>query len=371
MEHDQVIDATNVATLAPSAPYEHEVYGSTTLLASESEAPLLMLQPSAPLEAEVTAEMANISSVTEVPVVVSDETDILALESAAEAREQGVSVIRDHLSSYLEQNPEANYVTWIATLHPENAEVSIDPRFLIPGNPWSTVFEEAKAAARNGVNGNVTTASEEANTAGDIGTSSSAAAAAVTSGDPPRNKNEQSTSPSTSPYYGGLIPLIVGFSMILYSVLVALTLQVTSAGFYLMAVMNYQICQVFPRLNPCTIVFYALPWFLLQVFRFLDSLLLIIDIFLVEVLAAVAYLVCAPLAFSHAVGIFYHQRTRRLAHYVRWACRKPFRGLDPPRVWSIWGTRTQDSVSSSILMENEGSSSEYQLISDNDQEVVA
>ena len=35
-------------------------------------------------------------------------------------------------------------MTWIACLHPENAEVTIDQRFFIPGNPWWTVYEGAK-----------------------------------------------------------------------------------------------------------------------------------------------------------------------------------------------------------------------------------
>ena len=75
-------------------------------------------------------------SLTVAPSAPIEESDIEAEAMAAQAQQQGVDLIRSHVSTYLEHNPEASYVSWIATLHPENAEVTIDPRFNIPGNPW-------------------------------------------------------------------------------------------------------------------------------------------------------------------------------------------------------------------------------------------
>lgn len=44
-------------------------------------------------------------------------------------------LVRDHLETHAANNPGASsdYVTWIATLHPENADVTIDQRFFVPG----------------------------------------------------------------------------------------------------------------------------------------------------------------------------------------------------------------------------------------------
>ena len=36
----------------------------------------------------------------------------------------------------------AVFVTWIATLHPENADVTIDQRFFVSGNPWWAIYED-------------------------------------------------------------------------------------------------------------------------------------------------------------------------------------------------------------------------------------
>jgi hypothetical protein len=54
---------------------------------------------------------------------------------AAMARRHGSEIVRDHLETHAANNPGASsdYVTWIATLHPENADITIDQRFFIPG----------------------------------------------------------------------------------------------------------------------------------------------------------------------------------------------------------------------------------------------
>lgn len=75
-------------------------------------------------------------------VVDGDDEEARALAEAA--REEGIANIHHHCTQHLSQNPESSFVTWIATLHPENAQVFIDQRFLIEGNPWLTVYEEVK-----------------------------------------------------------------------------------------------------------------------------------------------------------------------------------------------------------------------------------
>jgi hypothetical protein len=51
------------------------------------------------------------------------------------ARRLACEHVRSHLETHAANNPGASsdYVTWIATLHPENADIIIDHRFFIPG----------------------------------------------------------------------------------------------------------------------------------------------------------------------------------------------------------------------------------------------
>ena len=64
-----------------------------------------------------------------------DADDIEASVQAAMHREHAQNLVREHLEHHVSHNPGASsdYVTWIATLHPENAEITIDQRFFVPG----------------------------------------------------------------------------------------------------------------------------------------------------------------------------------------------------------------------------------------------
>ena len=62
----------------------------------------------------------------------------------------GIADIQHHCVQHLSHNPSSSYVSWIATLHPENAQVTINTRFLTPDNPWLTVYEEAKEDLQKG-----------------------------------------------------------------------------------------------------------------------------------------------------------------------------------------------------------------------------
>ena len=64
-----------------------------------------------------------------------DEDDEQAILEAARHREHASSLVREHLENHAANNPGASsdYVTWIATLHPENADITIDQRFFAQG----------------------------------------------------------------------------------------------------------------------------------------------------------------------------------------------------------------------------------------------
>eukprot|EP01083_Nonionella_stella_P145499 456041_1 len=95
--------------------------------------------PSAPTDDEEAQATASASQQEGISVIRGKE----AQATASAAQQEGISVIREHCEQHLSLNPNSSYVTWIATIHPENAAVSIDPRFLISGNPWLTVYNEA------------------------------------------------------------------------------------------------------------------------------------------------------------------------------------------------------------------------------------
>lgn len=68
-----------------------------------------------------------------VAVPLDSDEEAQAQAAVTASREAGIATIRNHCEHHLISNPTSTYVTWIATLHPENAHVTIDSRFLIPG----------------------------------------------------------------------------------------------------------------------------------------------------------------------------------------------------------------------------------------------
>lgn len=351
-EQDVVAPAPFEAAAAET-PYSDTIFSITPpklndgIASAPTEDVLLLLGLNVDDDNQETSQAPVPAAVT---VSSNRHDDLEAEEIAAEARQEGVNLIRGHLSTYLKHNPEADYVTWIATLHPENAQVSIDPRFLIPGNPWSTVFDEV-VATMNGVVIAVDNNGQEDELPGSSpfhDHDHDESGGSCRKHDPTLHPLRQiGVEPHRT--LGGLVPLTVGFSCILGAVAVAFSLQIASTIVYCVAVICYHICRILPPLHPCTTILYALPVGLMTIFRALDLLLLVMDTGLVEILAALAYIVCTPLSFSRTVGWFYHQQTRKLPHYVRWACRKPWNGVQPPRAACFVCGSSSITTSLSIL----------------------
>jgi hypothetical protein len=69
--------------------------------------------------------------------------NVLAQVSAAVAREQCITLIRQHLHNHLQENPNTSYESWIASCHPENVRGNeIDKRFRTKeNNPWREIWE--------------------------------------------------------------------------------------------------------------------------------------------------------------------------------------------------------------------------------------
>jgi hypothetical protein len=219
------------------------------------------------------------------------DSNIEAEAEAAEARERGTELIREHLRGHLAQNPRSSYVTWIATLHPENASVEIDPRFLTPGNPWMAIYEETKFYNGGSVDGVI---------------------------------HEQQTRT-----YSGFLDLTVGMAIALAGALSAFVIEV-------FALIIHYLADLFEGLTSLSSNYtwmkysFGLLWLLLwHVMRLVEYILLFVSVMVIEILAAVSFLLCALLGMSLEVGLAAHQRTRRLSHFTRWACRRPFYNVHP------------------------------------------
>lgn len=231
--------------------------------------------------------------------------DVEAEGQAQEARDRGTEMVREHLRQHLRQNPNSSYVTWIATLHPENASVVIDPRFLTPENPWWTVYEETKVYE-----------------------------------DPTSRTASKSTTDAHHPTYAGFFDLTIGLLLAVAGAASAFLVE-------LCALFVHAIAYGFKRLTllccrqTWSKFMFAWIWFIVwKTMALTEWLLLLVSVLVTEVLAGFSYILCSFLSCSHKIGRAAHQRTRRLSHLVRWACRKPFSSsfevqVDAPNVHEV------------------------------------
>jgi hypothetical protein len=250
---------------------------------------------------------------------------------AEQTRREGQAIVRDHLSSHLQNNTgrSSDYVSWIATLHPENADITIDQRFLIPGNPWWAIYESWK------------------------GNESPPYATAVPMEEPPEEQDEETPSPLFSrvnrknekpnhpqpqpplPHWSLLcspFDLLTGFLITSLAILACLICEILAFFIYLVAVCFWVIAQLFDPPNVFTGLFYSLFMIIYYSFALVDSIVLLTSVFVTEVLAGTEWIV--SLLFG---GIWranrWHQFIRRTCHAIRRAFSKPFHG--EPRRHSV------------------------------------
>jgi hypothetical protein len=237
-----------------------------------------------------------------------DPEDAAAEAQAAEAREQGTDLIREHLEHHLNQNPGSSYVTWIATLHPENATVTIDPRFMIEGNPWKTVYNETKYGICD-------------------------------RGSPPPEVDAQAVQAVAIPEektrsYGGFIDFLVGLIIDITAASLTFSLEVCAIVVRFVA-RSFE--YFYDKCYHYTLSKYTLGvifWIMWRSFWFCEHVFLYMSVFVTELLAAISFMLCALFALDCGIGRAAHQRTRRLSHLIRWACRRPAgsnNGAFPPQ----------------------------------------
>jgi len=219
-----------------------------------------------------------------------------------QARQEGISVIENHCRQHLSNNPQSSYVTWIACLHPENAQVSIDPRFLIEGNPWLTVYEEAKEDLQKN-QGRVAAADDVV-----------VVSPSPHSGeDNKTEKNEKCCSSGG----GGFIDYLIGSSLVLAAVTASITFELACIYCYF----SYWLCnKITDKCSPpaiFTCLPFSITYVLAKVFLLLDIVLLWSSILVVESIAGANYITCTILSCSHRRGRSIHQTTRKLSHLIR------------------------------------------------------
>ena len=228
---------------------------------------------------------------------------------AANAVEQGTTMIRDHLSNHMDANPDSSYVTWIATLHPENACVTIDTRFLIPGNPWWTAYEDSKTGMPSAV-------------------------AVLVEGDIPdpiaaSKENER-------PHFCQVcnpIVWITGGALTLAAVLAVNAVEILASCMYYLSAGFFHTSKCLSKPTVKAVCLYPLFRLLYYIFAVVDSILLMTSVLIAEILAASTYILVVIFG-GHLVACTWHQFLRRTCHATRHYHRKR---CNPPRQFVCFG----------------------------------
>lgn len=245
------------------------------------------------------------------------ESDEEAQAVAAEAVAQGTTLISDHLASHMRQNPDSSFVTWIATLHPENASVSIDPRFLVPGNPWWTLYEDFKS--------DIPTA-----TAVYIDENEQHDSQVSTITNPPSSQTKVNTEPDTTPFCRRCNPLevIFGASLSFAAILTVAILELVGNCIYLISAAFFHMAKCLSPPNVFTGCLYSVFFLVYWILALTDSILLLSSVLVTEALASSCFIISILLG-GYKVACDRHQFIRRHCHLLRWAFRA---GLsNPPR----------------------------------------
>mmetsp|Transcript_538 Transcript_538/g.760 ORF Transcript_538/g.760 Transcript_538/m.760 type:complete len:341 (-) Transcript_538:224-1246(-) len=277
-----------------------------------------------------------------------DESDVEEAAMAAETRAEGHRFIREHLGQHLTQNPNSSYITWVATLHPENATVTIDPRFLIPGNPWMILYEQA-LYQQHTVATPITSTTNNNNNDDDVGGNTPPMVTGVPVDQHQDHQPKDKTAVDYMGGHAGLFDLVVGMALQLAAIAGTIVIEIGCLSCFVLGIMSFNTAKYFGKKNNSNCITFLprlVANLLFVVLRLVDASLLLASILLVEALAASAWLLCSILACSTKVGSMCHQKIRRLAHLARWACRRPFNGFELSRENFSCFIRSSDSQES-------------------------
>jgi len=286
------------------------------------------------------------------PPILQSDDDREASAQAARAQTEGTDLIRDHLNNHVEHNPGASsdYVSWVATLHPENAQVSIDERFVIPGNPWWTVYEQTKNSLPYATAVPIAEYEEDRQEQQSQSTTSQVTAAdkenQLTLPDNNAIIAQPTSSPSKKLKYPHFclrcnpVDTLVGMIFIFTTLLISFTLETIAFSFYLTGALFYKTAKAMEPLNIISALIYPFFMIFYSIFSLTDNILLLSSVLTTEVLN-----IC-----SWSFGVIFggilvadhrHQFTRRACHHLRWAFRREF--VNPPRTFCGNGKTVSNS----------------------------
>ena len=271
------------------------------------------------------------------PILTINDDDVAAEAEAAQARRHASEVVRNHLETHASLNPGASsdYVTWLATLHPENADVTIDHRFFVPNNPWWTIYEDVKyhgggvvppTATAVPVNDNEINNSDSQSPQALPNSSSSS-----TSGGAGYGKYKTNTAP---PFYLVCSPLslMTGFLvgvMAIFGTFLCEFLALLLCHYP--AILFYKTSKTwFSPTGPFTLLPYSIFMLVYSCLAFADSLVLLTSVILVEAMAIIGYTV-QLITGGVLMASFWHQYTRRSCHGIRVMFRQCSTNSEPSR----------------------------------------
>lgn len=260
-----------------------------------------------------------------------DEDDEEAIREAARHRQHAQNLVRDHLEHHVDQNPGASsdYVTWIATLHPENADIAIDQRFFVPGNPWWTIYEDTKnnntqipLATAVPINGTQQTSSQQDDIEGGGGeeskdSSQKSDATSTTTTTRPSNNKSPNFCMTCNP-----IAIFCGLAFSVAALVIVLTLELVALVVcYLPATLFYHCGQAFAPPNCCSCLLYVVFMVVYSALSFADSMLLLASVLVTECLCLIAYFV-GMVTGGCLWAKYLQQQIRKFCHGIRIVFRK-------------------------------------------------
>lgn len=255
-----------------------------------------------------------------------DEVDEEAMLQAARHREEASTLVRDHLGNHAANNPGASsdYVTWVATLHPENADITIDHRFFVPGNPWWTIYEDTKNSEIP-----IATAEPVSNKTLKIEVEDSTSCTSESS-----NENQRDPTESSAPHFCqrcNPIAMFCGFAVAIPALVCALACEMVALiACYAPGSMFYHAAQVFAPPSCCTCLFYFALMLVHFVLSFCDTMILLVSVITTECLGLVAFLI-GFLTGGCLWARYLQQQIRRLCHGIRIIFRKKTPSNKPRR----------------------------------------
>jgi len=264
-----------------------------------------------------------------------DGDDEEAVIQAAKHREQATNLVRDHLKNHVAHNPggSSDYVTWIATLHPENADITIDQRFFVPGNPWWTVYEDTKTneiplataeplpKEKTSIDGNTVTEDYEDSSSKELNKVEAVDESNENASLPPKGPHFCLTCNPFAIFFG----LIVAIPTLVFVVTCEMVALCTC---HLPATIFYHIAQVFAPPEICTCLLYAVFMIVYGALAFGDSVVLVVSVFATECVGLVA-LVVGFFTGGCLWAKYLRQQIRKVGHGIRITFRK--NSCKPPR----------------------------------------